>query len=146
MVPNHDRALGCANENDAAIIRDYIATFGVDSAQLVLPPSSTDGGLGRVLVSTFSGEDCHFGESLLCFSLGIILTPVCGIGMGNPNEGWKSVLQDATVVAKLRAVGREIAFVPGWFTRVEGRRAEFAGTVQGDFNVSSFKPSYKEIY
>ena len=99
-----------------------------------------------MLVSTFSGEDCQFGESLLFFFLGIILTPVCGIGMGNPNEGWKSVLQDATVVAKLRAVGREIAFVPGWFTRVEGRRAEFAGTVQGDFNVSSFNPSYKEIY
>jgi hypothetical protein len=66
--------------------------------------------------------------------------------MGNPNEGWKSVLQDAKVVGKLRAVGREIAFVPGWFTRVERRRGEFAGTVQGDFNVSSFNRSYSEIY
>jgi len=44
------------------------------------------------------------------------------------------VVQDATLVAKLRAVGREVAFVPGWFTRVERRRSEFAGTVQGDFN------------
>ena len=44
----------------------------------------------------------------------------------------------ATVVAKLRAVGEKVAFVPGWFTRVERRRSEFAGTVQGDFNVSSF--------
>jgi len=58
------------------------------------------------------------------------------IGMGNANDGWKSVLQDATVVAKLHAMGREVAFVPGWFTRVEQRRSEFAGTVQGDYNVS----------
>ena len=60
------------------------------------------------------------------------------IGMGNANDGWKSVLQDATVVADLRAVGKEVAFVPAWFTRVERRRSEFAGTVQGDFNASSF--------
>ena len=65
--------------------------------------------------------------------------------MGNPNDGWKSVLQDATVVAKLRTVGREIAFVPGWFTRVERRRSEFAGTVQGDFNVSSSRQIYRHI-
>ena len=61
LFPNHDRALGCANQNDAAIVRDYIATFGAHSAQFVLPPS-TSGGFGRVLVSTFAGEDCQFGE------------------------------------------------------------------------------------
>jgi len=61
--------------------------------------------------------------------------------MGNANEGWKSVLQDTTVVARLSAMGREIAFVPGWFTRVERRRSEFSGTVQGDFNVSPQTPS-----
>ena len=70
LIPHHARALGCANQNDAAIVRDYVSTFGVHSAQLVLPPS-TSGGLGRVLVSTFSGEDCEFGEfhrsNLLCF-------------------------------------------------------------------------------
>ena len=63
------------------------------------------------------------------------------IGTGNANEGWKSVLQDATVTARLSAMGREVAFVPGWFTRVESRRSEFAGTVQGDFNVSPQWPS-----
>ena len=60
--------------------------------------------------------------------------------MGNANEGWKSVLQDATMVARLTAMGREVAFVPGWFSRVERRRSEFAGTVQGDFNVSVQSP------
>jgi hypothetical protein len=55
--------------------------------------------------------------------------------MGDANNGWKSVLQDATVVANLLAVGREVAFVPGWFTGVERRQSEFSGTVQGDFNV-----------
>jgi len=60
--------------------------------------------------------------------------------MGNANDGWKSVLQDATMVAKLNTMGREVAFVPGWFTRVEGRRGEFAGTVQGDFHVSPQSP------
>jgi len=68
LFPNHGRALGCANQNDAAIVRDYISTFGVHSAQLVLPPS-TNGGLGRVLVSTFSGEDCQFGEFHWSYSL-----------------------------------------------------------------------------
>lgn len=70
LFPHHDRALGCANQDDAAVIRDYVSTFGVHSAQLVLPPS-TSGGLERILVSTFSGEDCQFGEFhgtiLLCF-------------------------------------------------------------------------------
>ena len=77
MFSDHDSALGCANENDAAIVRDYISTFGVDGAQLVLPPS-TNGGLGRVLVSTYSGEDCQFGESLVSCSLvvGFLLTLV----------------------------------------------------------------------
>jgi len=102
------------DQTDAAIVKEYISTFGVHSAQLVLPPS-TNGGRGRVLVSTFAGEDCQFG-------------------MGNPNDGWKSVLQDATLVANLNAMGREVAFVPGWFARVENRQTEFAGTVQGDFN------------
>lgn len=59
--------------------------------------------------------------------------------MGNANDGWKSVLQDVNVVANLRAVDREVAFVPGWFARVEMRRSEFGGTVQGDFHVGSFK-------
>ena len=54
------------------------------------------------------------------------------------------MIQDAKVVAKLRALGKEIAFVPGWFTRVERRRSEFAGTVQGDFNVSSFNHTQSE--
>ena len=146
MLPDHDSALGCATENDAAIVRDYISTFGVDGAQLVLPPSTSANGLERVLVSTFSGEDCQFGVLVLDYTCRVSLTPVCMIGMGNPNDGWKSVLQDSVVVAKLRAVGREIAFVPGWFTRVERRQSEFAGTVQGDFNVSSFNRSYREIY
>jgi len=64
LFPDHNRALGCANQIDASIVRDYISTFGVHSTQLVLPPS-TSGGLGRVLVSTFSGEDCQFGEFLV---------------------------------------------------------------------------------
>lgn len=42
------------------------------------------------------------------------------------------------MVDALHAVGREIAFVPSWFARIESRNQEFSGVVQGDFHVSEF--------
>jgi hypothetical protein len=45
------------------------------------------------------------------------------------------VVQDRDVVSHLREAGREIAFVPAWFARIESRRQEFGGVVQGDFHV-----------
>lgn len=50
-------------------------------------------------------------------------------------EGWLSILQDRTVLNAVASAGREIAFVPSWFARVENRRQEFGDTVQGDFHV-----------
>lgn len=111
--------MGCATQNDASILRDYLITWGSASAQLTLPPrpGSTR---ARVLVSTFSGENCNFGTS-------------------SPRDGWASILQDSTVVKALASANREVAFLPSWFTRIETRRGEFGtgGDIsQGDFNVS----------
>jgi hypothetical protein len=45
------------------------------------------------------------------------------------------VVQDRDLVQHLSDAGREIAFVPAWFARIESRRQEFGGVVQGDFHV-----------
>lgn len=56
--------------------------------------------------------------------------------LGSVRDGWLSVIGDWSVIDAVHAAGREVAFVPSWFARIESRKQEFAGTVQGDFHVS----------
>jgi hypothetical protein len=111
------------------------SAYTAPSSSFLLPPAVD---LDVCWLARFQAKIVSLVSPLVLF---LVFLPVgidpSLIGMGNANEGWKSVLQDETVIAKLGVVGREVAFVPGWFTRVERRRSEFAGTVQGDFNVGS---------
>lgn len=106
--------LPCSSQKDAQTLREFLLTWGPHPGHLVLPPASGSA-FQRVVVSTFSGEWCNFG-------------------LGSPREGWMSVVADQAVVSRLRAAGREIAFVPSWFERVDQRKQEFNGVVQGDFH------------
>jgi hypothetical protein len=64
---------------------------------------------------------------------------------GSVHNGWLSVIKDQSVVDTLHAVGREIAFIPSWFARIESRKQEFSGVVQGDFHVSEFSSAVLSI-
>lgn len=118
---DHHRALGCNNQNDAAILRDYLINFATSPGQLTLPPR-TGSYLQRAVVSTFAGEWCTFGR-------------------GSVRDGWASVLADPSVVAALQTMGREVAFIPSWFQRIEQRKQEFGSLVNGDFHVSLTSPN-----
>ncbi|PVF94205.1 putative mutanase [Serendipita vermifera] len=106
--------LPCWSQADADVLRDYLKAWGSNPAHLTLSPlpNSTR---RRVVVSTFAGEYCTFG-------------------MGSVADGWRSVLQDPQLVSILQSSGREIAFVPSWFARIESRKQEFGGVAQGDFH------------
>lgn len=61
---------------------------------------------------------------------------------GSVRDGWLTVVKDPEVVSRLEAAGREIAFIPSWFARIENRRDEFSGVVQGDFHVCVLSVSH----
>ncbi|KAG8823458.1 hypothetical protein FRC19_003782 [Serendipita sp. 401] len=105
--------LRCDSQEDGDILRDYLMTWGPHPGHLTLPPAAGSP-YQRILVSTFAGEYCTFGR-------------------GSVRDGWLSVITDPAIVSRLNSVGREIAFVPSWFARVEARQQEFSGAIQGDF-------------
>ncbi|KIM28125.1 glycoside hydrolase family 71 protein [Serendipita vermifera MAFF 305830] len=106
--------LPCGSQDDASVIRNYIMTYGPTLGHLAISPASGSA-LRRIVVSTFAGEYCTFGT-------------------GSVRDGWLSIVKNPEVVSRLEAAGREIAFIPSWFARIEGRRGEFNGVVQGDFH------------
>ncbi|KAF4573215.1 hypothetical protein EYR36_007725 [Pleurotus pulmonarius] len=60
-------SMSCASNGDAVALRHYITAYASHPNQLLYD--------GRVLVSTFSGENCHFGAS-------------------NVNDGWQATIKD----------------------------------------------------
>jgi glucan endo-1,3-alpha-glucosidase len=77
-------AMGCGSVTDAATLVALVTTFGRSSAQTKHN--------GKVLVSTFSGENCNFGQ-------------------GSTSDGWNVMFKQP-----LKLVGTDIFFVPSVFS------------------------------
>jgi glucan endo-1,3-alpha-glucosidase len=91
----------CGSGNDAGMVRDYIKTYYGHPAQLHVK--------GAPLVSTFNGQDCHFGQ-------------------GSPNDGWASVVKNDMP---------PVQFVPAFFVGNPTNLRNF-GVTNGIFSVRTF--------
>ncbi|KAG8831269.1 hypothetical protein FRC17_003387 [Serendipita sp. 399] len=120
--------LRCDSQEDADILRDYLMTWGPHPGHLTLPPANgSPFQLAPLLENTAPSVEVGGRYSMRRFPEQLIFSA------GSVRDGWLSVVADPAVVSRLNTVGREIAFLPSWFARVEERKQEFSGVVQGDF-------------